>query len=281
MKLTKFTVLFLLLSFVVINTANAQVKTKSKNWKSATFTIEIAPHYTLPLQEAKGNVGDLFQFKNYGMKMGWGATFNFKFGLGPQGQYRPYLSLGYTQMQNKDDNFAYIKSNYINNGYPYPSGTDTAVSGKSEIFLRIPSIAAGFEYAFTNVDKKKRMWYPHIGVEFLMSVIAGTYRQTSSNVTIDPNLETSYTIKSDVRVGFGAGLGATIRLGKSAGITFGGKYKLYNLIGKKSDFLKEPNKMNILDKAATSLNSNLSKDRNIGALEFYIGATIFLGKSKK
>lgn len=281
MRITKFTVLLLLLSFTIFNTLNAQVKTTSKNWKSPTFTIEIAPHYTLPLQESKGNIGDLFQFKNYGMKYGWGATFNFKFGLGPQGQYRPYLSLGYTQMQNKDDNFAYIKSNYVNSGYPYPSGTDTAVSGKSELFLRIPSIAAGFEYAFTNVDKKKRKWYPHIGVEFLMSVIAGTYRQTSANVTVDPNLETSYTIKSDVRVGFAAGLGATIRLGRSAGITFGGKYKLYNLIGKKSDYLKETNKMNILDKSATNLNSSLSKDRNIGAIEFYLGATIFLGKSKK
>ena len=39
MRLAKFTVLFLLLSFVVVNTANAQVKTKSKNWKSPTFTI--------------------------------------------------------------------------------------------------------------------------------------------------------------------------------------------------------------------------------------------------
>lgn len=281
MRTVKFTVLLVLVSFFALQSVNSQVKVKSTKWKSPTFTIDIAPNFTLPLQEAKGNVGELFQFKNYGMKFGWGASFNFKFGLGPQGQYRPYLSLSYTQMQNKDENNAFIKSNYINNGYPYPSGTDTAVSGQSEIFLRIPSIAAGFEYAFTNVDRKKRMWYPHIGVEFLMSVIAGTYRQTSSNVTVDPNLETSYTIKSDVRVGFGAGLGATIRFGKSAGITFGGKYKLYNLIGKKSDFLKEENKMNLLDKASTDLNSNLSKDRNIGAIEFYLGATIFLGRTKK
>lgn len=287
MKLTKFTVLFLLLSFVVVNTANAQVKTKSKNWKSPTFTIEIAPNFTLPIQEARGNsIGEFFQFKNYGTKIGYGASFNFKFGLGPQGQYRPYLTLGYTQMQAKDDANIFIDSNIINGVYPLGGNRITydpnnVKSGKSEMFLRIPYIGAGFEYAVTTVDKKKRMWFPFFGVEFLASIITGVYRQTSSNVPVAPGVETAFTIKSDLRIGFGAGLGATVRFGKSAGITFGAKYKLFNLIGKKSDQSNEVNKMNLLDKQFTSLNSNLSKDRNIGALEFYIGAAIFLGKSKK
>jgi hypothetical protein len=280
----KFTIFLLLFTFAAFNTAlDAQVKTKSKNWKSPTFTIDIAPNFTLPIQEAKGdNIGGLFSYENYGTKIGFGASFNFKFGLGPQGQYRPFVTLGYTQLQAKDNDKAYIGTNWINYGYPLGGDTVfTSVPGKSEMFLRIPYFGAGFEYAFTNVDKKKRMWYPHISVEFLASVVTGTYRQTSSNVPIDPNIETAFTIKSDFRVGIGAGLGATIRIGKSAGITFGGKYKLFNLIGKKSDFLKEENKMNLLDKKDTSLNGNLSKDRNIGAIEFYLGATIFLGKTKK
>ncbi|MCX7878050.1 MAG: hypothetical protein N2510_05330 [Ignavibacteria bacterium] len=274
---------FFVLAAILVNTSDAQVK-KSRGWKSPTFTIDIAPNYSLPLQETKGaNIGEFFTFKNYGTKLGWGASFNFKFGLGPQGQYRPYLSLGYSQFQAKDDNNSYIPRNIIDNGYPLRNDSvfNNPVAGKSELFLRIPYIGAGFEYAITTVDRKKRMWYPHIGVEMLLSVITGIYRQNSPNVQIEPNVETGYTIKSDVRVGLGAGLGATIRFGKRAGITFGGKYKLFNLIGKKSDFLKEENKMNLLDKAATDLNANLSKDRNIGALELYLGATIFLGKTKK
>lgn len=285
MKITKITVILLLLSVFAVNSLNAQVKTKSKNWKSPTFTIDIVGNYTLPLQESKGaNIGEFFTFKNYGTKFGWGGGFNLKFGLGPQGQYRPYVTLGYTQMQNKDNNIAYIAANVINGVYPFPNN-QTAVSGpgSSEIFLRIPYFGAGFEYAVTAADKKKRMWYPFFGVEFLMSVIAGTYRQISTTAAPEntPNVETAFTIKSDVRLGFGGGIGATIRFGKYAGITFGGKYKLANLIGKKSDPLQEQNKMNLLDKAATSLNSNLSKDRNIGYMEFYLGATIFLGKTKK
>jgi hypothetical protein len=283
MKFFKFTVLALIV--LISGVSNSQVK-KSIGWKSPTFTIDILGSYVLPLQEAKGSsIGDFFQFKNYGTKDGWGAQFNLKFGLGPQGQFRPYLSLGYSQLQNSDDATAYIKENIIKNGYPDPNKVSIPEpgTGKSEIFLRIPYIGAGFEYAATAVDKKKRMWYPFFGVEFLMSVITGIYRQTSDQAPSinSPGVETGYTIKSDVRVGLGGGMGATIRLGKSAGITFGGKYKLFNLIGKKSDFLKEENKMNLLDKSATDLHTKLSKDRNIGVLEFYLGATIFLGKTKK
>ncbi|MEO8512078.1 MAG: hypothetical protein ABI543_00830 [Ignavibacteria bacterium] len=287
MKMTKFTILLLLLSFIAINTSEAQVKTTSKNWKSPTFTIEIAPNFTLPIQEAKGNsIGEFFQFKNYGTKIGFGTSFNFKFGLGAQGQYRPYLTLGYTQLQAKDDGNIFIDSNIIRSTYPLNGNRITydpnnVRSGKSEMFLRIPYIGAGFEYAVTTVDKKKRMWYPFFGVEFLASIITGVYRQTSSNVPVAPGVETAYTIKSDLRIGLGAGLGATVRFGKSAGIVFGAKYKLFNLIGKKSDQSNEENKMNLLDKSATNLNSNISKDRNIGAIEFYLGASIFLGKSKK
>ena len=285
MKLLKITVFSLVLLFLFSSIISySQVKTTSSNWKSPTFTIEITGNYTQPLQESKGNIGEFFTFKNYGLKTGWGAAFNFKFGLGKQGQYRPYITLGYTQMQNKDDAVAYIDSNEIAHGYPLKgSQLYSSTPGKSTMFLRMPFFGAGFEYAFTNVDKKKRMWFPFIGVEFLMSVIAGTYRQTpnATPTGLFAGQEVTYTMKSDVRMGLGGTLGATVRFGKYAGIVFGGKYKIANLIGKKSDYLLEENKMNLLDKAATDLNSNLSKDRNIGYLEFFLGASIFLGKTKK
>ncbi len=285
MRITKFTILFLLLSFTIFNTLDAQVKKTSRSWKSPTFTIDVAPNFTLPLQESKGNnIGEFFSFKNYGTKVGFGASFNFKFGLGAQGQYRPYLTLGYTQMQGKDNNTAYIGNNIIQSGYPFAADSiPTSGPGSSEIILRIPQIGAGFEYAVTTADKKKRMWYPFFGVEFLASVVTGIYRQTSNNAPVSnyPGDETGYTIKSDLRLGFGAGMGAAFRFGKYFGMSVGGKYKLFNLIGKKSDFLNEVNKMNVLDKAATGLNANLSKDRNMGAVEFYLALTIYLGKTKK
>jgi hypothetical protein len=279
MKFFKFTVLVLMV--FLIGVSNSQVK-KSTGWKSPTFTIDILGLYSLPMQETKGSsIGEFFGFKNYGTKIGWGGEFNFKFGAGAQGQYRPYVTLGYTQFQNNEDN-SYIYNNIISAGYPLGNDStfEKTYTGTSEIFLRIPYVGAGFEYALTNVDKKKRMWYPFFGVEVLLSVINGIYRQTPAEGPLS-GLEVAYTIKSDVRVGFGGGIGATVRFGKTAGISFGGKYKLFNLIGKKSDPLHEENKMNLLDKAATDLNNKLSSDRNIGTIELYLGATIFLGKTKK
>ena len=150
------------------------------------------------------------------------------------------------------------------------------------MIIRNPYFGAGFEYAFTLADRKKRMWIPFIGAEFLINVITGIYRQTPVNA-VNPSLsalEVPFTIKSDVRFGIGAGAGLNVRLGKTAGLVFGVKYKLANLIGKKSELLHEVNKMNLLDAAASDFNTNLSKNRNIGYMELYLGATIFMGKSK-
>ncbi len=285
MKLQKFTIFFLLLfSLLVINNSIAQVKTTSSSWKAPTFSVDIAGSFNLPIQDSRGNIGDFFTFQNYGTKTGWGAQFNMKFGLGPYGQYRPYITLGYSQLQNSDNTTAYIDTNDIKYGYPLKGNSVySSTPGTSTMIIRNPFIGAGFEMAWTNADRQKRRFIPFVGVEFLVNVITGIYRQTPT-VAANPSfsqLEVPFTIKSDVRMGLGASLGANYRFNKAIGIVFGAKYKLANLIGKKSEFLLEENKMNLLDKAATDLNSNLSKSRNMGVIEFYLGATIFVGKSKK
>ncbi len=284
MKFSKITFLALLLAGFLFSTLSfSQVKTTSTSLKSPTFSIDIAGSFDLPIQEARGNIGDFFTFKNYGTKWGWGAQFNFKFGLGRYGQYRPYITLGYTQLQNSDDNVAYIDSNEIKNGYPLSgSQTYSSTPGKSTMILRNPYVGAGFEYAFTRADRKKRKWIPFVGVEFLVNIITGIYRQTPTNTPTGQfaGLEVPFTIKSDVRIGIGGGAGVNYRFNKSIGIVFGAKYKLANLLLKKSDFLLQENNMNLLDKSATNLNTNLSKDRNIGYMEFYLGLSIFMGKSR-
>ena len=47
----------------------------------------------------------------------------------------------------------------------------SSTPGKSKMILRNPYFGAGFEYAFTLADKKKRMWIPFIGAEFLLNII--------------------------------------------------------------------------------------------------------------
>ena len=273
----------IILSIFLLNlSSSAQIKYTSTKWKSPFFTIEVAGSYNLPIQESKGELGDFFRFKNYGTSIGWGAQFNFKFGLGDKGTYRPYIFLGYSQLFGSNDDSAFIAINYIQHGYPLKgSALFTATKGESAIIIRIPYAGLGFEYAFTEADPKKRQFIPFIGAEFFLSVITGKYRQTPVSAPYNPGVETPYIIKPDVRFGLGIGAGMDIRFTKGFGMAFGFKYKHSNLIGKTSDFLLEENKMNLLDKADTDLNTNLKENRNLAFFEFYLGASFFVGKSKK
>jgi hypothetical protein len=63
------------------------------------------------------------------------------------------MTLGYTQMQNKDDHLLIFQLYY--NGYPLENNHFDPYQAESEIFLRIPYFGAGFEYAVTGVDKKR------------------------------------------------------------------------------------------------------------------------------
>jgi len=277
--------LFIILSFLSHSVLFSQISyTSGSSWKAPFFTIEAAGSYDAPVQDAAGKVADFFTFKNYGTGIGWGAQFNFKFGLGPEAQYRPYLTLGYAQLQGSDDSKAYIADNEIAHGYPLTgSQLFTSTTGTSAIILRNPYVGAGFEYAFTSADYKKRQWIPFFGVEMVANIITGVYRQTPT-VSTQPQLsgvEITYTIKTDVRVGIGMGAGLDLRLTKGFGLVTGFKWKYANLIGKKSDFLLEENKMNLLDAGAQNLNTYLANDRNIGYVEIYLGVSFYVGKSKK
>ncbi len=282
------TVCLVLLAALAFETSAAgQIKYTSKKWKSPFFTIEVAGSYNLPIQESKGEVGDFFRFKNYGTSIGWGAQFNFKFGLGPKGTYRPYVILGYSQLYGSDDDSAFIGRNYIDKGYPlkgsavFGTPPNNSTTGESAIIMRIPYAGFGFEYAFTETDPKKRQFIPFIGTEFFLSVITGKYRQTADNSPYMPGVETPYIIKPDVRFGLGIGAGMDIRFLKGFGMVFGFKYKHSNLIGKTADFLLEENKMNLLDGEDAELNTNLKETRNLAFFEFYLGACFFVGSSKK
>lgn len=279
-------VILLFLLFIFSSSLYSQFTGTSSKWKSPFFTVEVAGSYDAPIQGSNGSIGDFFKFKNYGTSLGWGAQFNFKFGLGDKGIFRPYVTLGYAQLQGSNDKWAFIDSNEIAHGYPL-KGTllYDSTAGTSKIILRNPYIGIGFEFAYTELDKKKRSFIPFLGFEMVLNVITGIYTQTPIKVP-PPNVSYSglyvpFTIKSDVRVGIGVSLGADWRLTKAFGLVFGTKYKLANLIGKKSDFLQEENKMNLNDAGAQGLNQYLSTDRNIGYFEFYLGASFFIGKSKK
>jgi opacity protein-like surface antigen len=291
MRTLKITFFFLvLLCFTVTGVSFSQVKTKSSKLKPPKLTVELNSSYNLPLQETKGDVADFFQFKNYGTKIGFGGHLNFKLAVDrKKGSMRPYLTLGYAQFQNDDVNYAYIDSNNITGGYPLTTGQYGKVAGSCDLFLRSATAGLGFEYAFTKADKNGR-FIPFMGLDLNLNVMWGLYKQTPTQTfpgQLNPNTEISYTIKSTVRFGFGVGGGFQYRVSEPFGLNLGFKYKWDNVIGKKSERTKsasqdpnDENKMELLDKGDTSINSLLSKDRNFGYISIYFGFAFYVGRVK-
>lgn len=271
MRITKFTILLILVSVFLVGSLQSQVKTKTTSYwkKPAAFIIEWNFSYSQPLPNMSGEMGEQFKFKNYGVKTGFGSQIYFKLTTDKKGRLHPYFTLGYDLFLNTDNTAAYIPANILNQ-WPQDSSVNTSVSGKSKMYLHNFSAAVGFEYAFYSKTK----WTPYVNFDFGLNMLFGTYKQTPSST----GQEVSYTYKNAPRLGLGLGAGVNGRLTKNFGIAIGVKYKLPNLLLKDSKSSTEVNKMYINDKEDIALSPNLSKDRNMMYLQLYVGATFFIGR---
>ncbi|MBZ0201687.1 MAG: hypothetical protein IT281_09485 [Ignavibacteria bacterium] len=257
-----------LLSFLVASSSSfSQTKTvTNKLKKPAAFMIEWNFSYSQPLPNMSGDVGEQFTFKNYGVKMGFGTQIYMKLNTEKKGRIRPYFMLGYDLFMNSDNSTAFIGANILNK-WPDIIGS---TPGKSKMYLHNFSAAVGFEYAFVN----KSTWTPYANFDFGLNILFGTYKQTPNST----GGEVSFTYKQAPRLGIGFGGGVNGRLTKAFGLAIGVKYKLPNLLLKDSKSTNEQNKLNINDKEDASLSSNLTKDRTMMYLQFYVGATFFIGR---
>ncbi|MGH2574135.1 MAG: hypothetical protein ACRDFC_00380 [Ignavibacteria bacterium] len=268
-----------LVFFLSPDFSNAQIIKSKRKFRPALITFEFLATYNQPLPNLYGDVAEFFTFRNYGVQFGYGAQLNIKLSANKKGTNRPYLSLGYANFIGRDNNRAYIDSNIIAYGYPLPGSQQySSTDGKSKIFLHNFNAGVGFEYAFMN----KTRWTAFLGAEVDLNVIFGTYRQDPGTVRgNNPAGEVSFTIKQAARFGFAVGGGVQLRIHKNVGFIFSTKYKLTNVLGKDSKRTEasfDLNKMNLLDKSASDLNTMLNKDRNINYFEFGLGIAFFAGR---
>jgi hypothetical protein len=181
-------------------------------------------------------------------------------------------------LQNDNDNTAFIDSNNISNGYPLPgSQTYTSTSGSSVLFLRDFNAGIGIQKLFG----AKHSIVPYLGFEINYHNIWGAYVQKpNAPFANNPAEMTTFDIKPASRIGIGADAGFDYRVTKNLGFVFGTSFHFANLLGKNSERtgITEKNKMNLLDKSATELNTNLNTSRNLTYFEFYIGFVILTGK---
>lgn len=282
----KISIFILFFIILICDTSFAQIGAAPK-FKTSPVTVDVLFSYSQPLPNMFGNVQDFFDFKNYGVKFGIGSEIDVKIATNKKGNIKPYASIAYNLFLGSDGSNTFIDSNIISARYPLSGSQKTysgsPVPGTSKMYIHDFSFAGGFEYDFVN----KTRWTPFLAGEVSLNVLFGTYRQTpngyyssSGFINSSPG-ETSYTIKSATRMGFGAGAGITFRVHQFVGFTFAAKYKFANLIGKSSDVTNgaaDLNKMNLNDKSAADLNTNLNKNRNIDYFQFLLGVSFFIGK---
>jgi hypothetical protein len=267
--------IFLISIFILQNQSTAQEPDTKVNYKAPRFIFEVCGSFDDPTGTSSGNVKDFFTFDNYGCTYGLGFQFNIKYAANKKSSLYPFLTGGFTQLQNDDHNQAFIDSNKITGGYPLSSNTQyNSIPGTSLIILRSFYAGAGLQYFFSS----KGHFLPFAGLELSYNYIWGYYIQ-NPNAAVGGNAggQTIFNINGASRFGFGINLGTEYRISKHLGFVLGANYKLANLLGKQSERSNEVNTINLLDKADTNLNTNLNKSRNMEHLEFYLGFTIFAG----
>jgi hypothetical protein len=268
-------IICLLSLFILYKPSAAQEPDTKAHYKAPKFIFEVCGSFDDPTGTSSGVVKDFFSFANYGCTYGLGFQFNIKYAADKKATFYPFLTGGFTQLQNDDHDLAFIDSNKITGGYPLSSNMQyNSTPGTSLIIFRSFYTGAGLQYFLSS----KSHFLPFAGLELTYNYIWGYYIQNPS-ATAGGNAggQKTFNINGASRFGFGINLGSEYRITKNLGFVLGVNYKMSNLFGKQSMRSNEVNTINLLDKADSNLNTNLNKSRNIEYLEFYLGFSVFAG----
>lgn len=278
--------LFFILSFLLISpAADAQIIKTTK--KKPGIMIEVNAGYGLPLMDLKGDATGFWDFSNYGTSTGYNGNFTVKLGVQSykMAQLRPYFTLGYSQFTGDREGVAHNPDGKIPAGWPNTgfTGQSTYIpvdtTGTSEVVLRMPYAALGFEIA--QYTDKKNLSSFNFGLDIMMSFIFGRANETLTyNVPGGEaaNNEISYTMKSNVRWGLGLNVGYNYRIERSPiGFNVGTRFQMNNLIGKEVKEANVEGEIYLMDGSAPGVNPLLSNSRSISSLTFFGGVCFYIG----
>ncbi|MCE1163994.1 MAG: hypothetical protein LWX07_01170 [Bacteroidetes bacterium] len=243
------------------------------------LTIETSGSFDLPIMDLKGGDGirGVWAFQDYGTNIGFGSALNFKFAAyqNRRIQIRPYITFGYSHFVNDDTRaFAFYNSNgEVSYGFPFLTEYTSVqtLPGVSNLRMNMPYLALGCELGvYTDRDSRSSF---NFGLDYNFNVITGRIYQT-----INGHSETYTTYESNLRTGLGANVSYSYKFQDYLGFHVGTRFTMPNLFGKTSEMTDASWYMYLLDKANTSLNPNLSGNRNIAYFKFYGGLSLFFGK---
>jgi hypothetical protein len=249
--------------------------------------IEVNAGYGLPLMDLKGDAEGFWNFSNYGTTTGYHGGFTVKLGVRSykMAQLRPYFTLGYSQFSGDRDGRSHNPDGYIPAGWPNKGFKNQTTyvpvdtTGTSEVVLRMPYAALGFEIA--QYTDKKNLSSFNFGLDLTMSFIFGRVNETHTYAipgVAGAGEEVSYTMKSNVRFGLGLNVGYNYRVPKSPiGFNVGTRFSLINLIGKEVKEANQEGEFYLMDGSAPGVNSLLSSSRSISSLSFFGGVSFYIG----
>ena len=282
--LTLFLIFFISIT-VFTQDSKAQIIKTTK--KKPGIIIEVNAGYGLPLMDLKGDATGFWNLENYGTSTGYNGNFTLKLGVQSykMAQLRPYFTLGYSQFTGDKEGVAHNPDGKIPPGWPntgfngQSTYTPVDTTGTSEVVLRMPYAALGFEIA--QYTDKKNLSSFNFGLDVMLSFIFGRANETLTyNVPggETAGTEISYTIKSNVRWGLGLNLGYNYRLEKSpVGFNVGTRFQIANLIGKDVQEANQEGEIYLMDGSASGVNSLLANSRSISSLTFFGGVSFYIG----
>ena len=143
--------------------------------------------------------------------------------------------------------------------------------------VNIFTFYAGIEYDIN----PSRKFVPFIGLDLTVNFFSGKTEGSGDSTSIKNR-------KSETRFGIIAGAGVDIKMWQSAGIIFGVKYSLANLIGKKSETITTGSQTQTDDEQGNTsgiseipLNDETisgNQGKSINYIQIYLGISYYFGK---
>jgi hypothetical protein len=253
-----------LLTFSAASTSQVtQIKRYMVVRSAPAYTFQVNINYNQSLLELSGTYNDDFQSVNvyngqtFGADKGYGASLTSKISLDERSTVRFIQTLVYNRILS----------------YTFGDKTTVADNGKSTFNCFTGGL--GMEYNFTPAHRFKI----YIGAELNASLISGNSKIWFENRTNPPPTDSTYSIKSSLRMGYGLIMGSEYLLNNNFGLNVGVKLTNANAFLKKSEGTNSDTEFSLRD--ADDPNLKFAGKKSFSFYSITAGINFYFGVKEK
>jgi len=222
----------------------------SMGYSQPRLTLHAYGGYSIPLPNLRGNITQVVNYNDYGMKYGYNFGVDGKFAVEKSCRIRVTASLNYNIFRNND--------------------VFTEIDGNQTRKQNILTAGLGFEYSFL----PKNIVNPFLGVE-----LTGNFFNGIVIDQIGDSVHTEHNQKAESRYGLQLNAGVDVISSKEIGVVAGVRYNIANLFGKDSAAVST-GEYALWDKELTNNGSTIAA-KKIQYLQLYAGVSFYLMQPKK